>query len=204
MKRIFTTILCCAFFSLSLFAQQAIQAEIGIAQGTNDPGKSYALTWIASEGLVSGGALRLTYMKALTENSYYFVDGREDMLQIDVTKRWHRNLGKKLDQRVTVFMEVGLSGMVQKSVDFDCIAFCGTGSGTLSFPVEERGLTYNYKDRDHQVSFLPGSTLSTGINVKLTKRFYMGLNYRTNAYYKPENKDVIHYRTTALTAGFRF
>lgn len=202
MKRIFTTILCCAFLSLSLFAQQSIQAEIGISKGTNDPGKSYALTWMASEGLISGGALRFTYLKTLKEDPSYFRRGREDILQVDVTKRWHRSPGKNLGRRVTGFMEMGLSGMVLKSIDFDC--YYGCFVSTFPLPVEERGLTYNYKNRDHQVSFLPGSTLSAGVDVRLTKRFYMGLSYRANAYYRQENKDVIHYLTTALNAGFRF
>jgi len=196
-------------FSLSLFAQHSIQLETGFTKGANNPGKSFSLSWFAVEGLLSGGALRLNYMNATEEVDYHWLKNQEDILQIDVIKRWHSDL----DKRVTLFLEVGLSGMVLDSEVlygvYDCLCLgceCAFPISEPFFPSQEEGMgiSYTYKDRDHQLSFLPGSTIGTGVDVNLTKRFFVGLHYRGNAYYQYGSKDVIYYVTTALSAGFRF
>ncbi|MFT4664581.1 MAG: hypothetical protein ACI9RM_001091 [Ulvibacter sp.] len=76
-------------------------------------------------------------MNASEEVVPNYFSRREDVLQVDVTKRWHSNLEK----RMTLFLEIGLSGMALNT-DLN-YGFCNCLSCDCAFPlvafVEEEG-----------------------------------------------------------------
>lgn len=208
-------------FVFSLGAQQSIQGEWGYTWGPDNPKSAFSLSWINAEGLLSGSVVRLNYTNSTNEDNnayyYYYYENyllRRDILQLDIAKRWHSSLEK----RVSYYVETGLSGMLMDNplgYSFDdgynpCCEFCDCLFSPITVPSYnnygngEASYGYTRKDRQYEVAFLPGATVGAGLDVNLTKHFYVGAHTRVSSYYEIGTKKLMHYFRGGLNAGFRF
>ena len=109
MKKIFTTSLIALFFLAALSAQQSLQLEYGISQGTQKPAGSLSLSWYRNDARYSGYVMRMNYDKSKSDNENEIMSRS---IQMDVAKRWH----SLQDEKLKMYFEGGISGMLMKKV----------------------------------------------------------------------------------------
>lgn len=202
--------------SLSLIAQQSVQVEYGVSRGTQKNAESISLSWHRNDALKSGHVIRMNYDKSVSDNKQKI---KSRSLQLDVAKRWHSSLDKKMK----LYLEGGLSGIIINSQNqwnrenpyqYDLIAvtdcvFCLTSSENFGptefiFTEENSLLLYDNNKKPYALNIMPGATFGGGMDINLSQSFYMGLHYRMNVYYWVGENELLFYMRYGLNAGFMF